>query len=325
MMRRYKIYKIFKTSFVVVCTLSILLSNTLFGAAIRPSGLGEAGVRVIGMGEAFVGLSDDANAVFWNPAGLAFMNKMSKHFATTIKANDRDSTTYDALAVAAAYSQEQEVDEVDSIKDILSNPEILENPTKKKVYSYVFGLGFISSEQNKTTEMRQVTFGVADTLKSSRLSWGIKVRHVNYSNYLNEHGKYTDFTETALGIGLLYKLTDKINIGVVADNIIKDSPYDLPTLITVGFGVKVDNSLSVDLDIFNITNEDSTMGDLQFRAGLEKRFVNDSFAIRVGTKNGNLNLGFGVRISDTFYIDYAFLADYDTDLTQHFIGGSIKF
>jgi len=30
------------------------------------------GARAAGMGEAFVGLADDATAVYWNPAGLAF-------------------------------------------------------------------------------------------------------------------------------------------------------------------------------------------------------------------------------------------------------------
>ena len=31
----------------------------------------EVGIRALGMAGAFVGVADDATAVFWNPAGLA--------------------------------------------------------------------------------------------------------------------------------------------------------------------------------------------------------------------------------------------------------------
>ncbi len=46
-----------------------------------------AGARAIGMGSAFTGLSDDASAIYWNPAGLGFTKRWElsfnyqKHFA----------------------------------------------------------------------------------------------------------------------------------------------------------------------------------------------------------------------------------------------------
>lgn len=33
------------------------------------------GARPLGMGGAFIGLANDVNAVYWNPAGLAQINK----------------------------------------------------------------------------------------------------------------------------------------------------------------------------------------------------------------------------------------------------------
>jgi len=67
-----------------VLAIFTLLSNTLNAQTTRPlSGVGDAAVpfllispnaRASGMGEAGGGLSDDASAIFWNPAGLAFQS-----------------------------------------------------------------------------------------------------------------------------------------------------------------------------------------------------------------------------------------------------------
>jgi len=39
------------------------------------------GARAMGMGSAFVGLANDATAIYWNPAGLAYMDKIQVSFA----------------------------------------------------------------------------------------------------------------------------------------------------------------------------------------------------------------------------------------------------
>ena len=41
------------------------------------------GARAIGMGQAFTALADDPTAVFWNPAGLEFINQQSATFFHT--------------------------------------------------------------------------------------------------------------------------------------------------------------------------------------------------------------------------------------------------
>ncbi len=41
------------------------------------------GARPMGMGGAFTGLSDDANAIFWNPAGLARLQNSQLTFMHT--------------------------------------------------------------------------------------------------------------------------------------------------------------------------------------------------------------------------------------------------
>ena len=41
----------------------------------QPKNLLFVGARPMAMGEAFVGVADDGNAVYWNPAGLSFINR----------------------------------------------------------------------------------------------------------------------------------------------------------------------------------------------------------------------------------------------------------
>ncbi len=65
------------THSLVFCLLFVLLGSTVFAAdAGREStfSLG-AGVRALGMGGGFVGLADDATAVYWNQAALAWLDE----------------------------------------------------------------------------------------------------------------------------------------------------------------------------------------------------------------------------------------------------------
>ena len=61
-------------SIMIMLILLIATSGSLFGAGFALSGQGS---RATAMGGAFRGLADDATAMFWNPAGLGFMNETS--------------------------------------------------------------------------------------------------------------------------------------------------------------------------------------------------------------------------------------------------------
>ncbi len=306
----------------IILLLSVFIVNS---ASIRPSGFGEGGVRIIGMGEAAVCLQGDPNQVFFNPAGLAYKSD-DREFSFMLKANDRNNTTYDSMAFFTNYETTKEEKKSLTLQDILNNPEDVSLTSEKKVYKYSLGFGVIFSEENNKTDMKQFVLGLANTLgKEKKLSIGLKLRHVTYSNFLDEQGKYVDFSETALGFGSIYKINDKVSVGLVVDNIIKDSPFDLPTIFTAGVGLNLTNDLIVLFDVYNFIDSKEEVGDIQFRAGLEKKFMNDNFRLRVGTKNGNLNLGFSFKLTDTFVLDYAYMADYDTDIQQHFVGASAKF
>ena len=63
---------------ITICLL--LLAASLFAGGFALTGVGS---RATSMGGAFRGLSDDSSAMYWNPAGLGFMNENSVHLGGT--------------------------------------------------------------------------------------------------------------------------------------------------------------------------------------------------------------------------------------------------
>lgn len=56
--------------------LAMLLATTPLQAAFDKGGVLGVGARPVGMGDAFVAIADDSNAVNWNPAGLVQLPRM---------------------------------------------------------------------------------------------------------------------------------------------------------------------------------------------------------------------------------------------------------
>ena len=75
-------YYTFKKYYLVLLTCILLSSEYSFACV---------GARPFSMGGAFVGLADDINAVYWNPAGLA---KISASFTFMHTVNNRDWINY---------------------------------------------------------------------------------------------------------------------------------------------------------------------------------------------------------------------------------------
>lgn len=290
---------------------------------VRPSGFGEAGTRPLGMGEAYVAVSDDAAGAFWNPAGLAFMTDDKRHVDVMVKANERDASTYDSIAVAGPVYTETK-------KAEFSIQEYLESNLKAPVYgrrlNYNYGVGGIFIDQYGGTSIQNYFFSVGKKLENVKgLAVGTKVRISSYTDYMNDLNRAEDFVETSLGVGGIYELNKYLRVGLMIDNLVKDSHYSLPPVLTLGLSISMGEGTVLALDGFNLIDDKNELGSSEFRAGLEKKFLDDTFAIRMGTKNGNLNLGFDVQFTPEFHVGYAFMADYDTDIQQHFVSGSVRF
>jgi len=137
-----------------------LIGNALYGAdqkVVRPSGFGEAGTRALGMGEAYVAISDGADGVFWNPAGLAFMQDDKRYVDVMIKANERDESTYDSMALAGPVYTEAKKAEF-SIQDYLESN--LKAPVFSKKLNYHYGVGAIFIDTYGGAEIQNYFFGI---------------------------------------------------------------------------------------------------------------------------------------------------------------------
>ncbi len=82
--------------------IALLLSSPAFGAETASFLNIGVGARGLGMGGAYTALADDANALYWNPAGLA---KLEKREFTASHAEMFASTRLDFLAYAHPTSQ----------------------------------------------------------------------------------------------------------------------------------------------------------------------------------------------------------------------------
>jgi len=87
--------KLIKVFFLTICILSITTPAQTLTDALRISetGLG-VGARALGMGNAFSGISDDASAMYFNPAGLGFIKRLEVAGGFDYFSFNNDATLY---------------------------------------------------------------------------------------------------------------------------------------------------------------------------------------------------------------------------------------
>mgnify|MGYP006302436189 FL=1 len=86
------------------------------------------------------------------------------------------------------------------------------------------------------------------------------------------------------------------------------------------FGEKRDTLLA--MDIINIFNA-SRSQDPQLRLGLERIFLDNDLALRLGSYDGTLTLGFGIKLFEDFRMDYAF--ENFTTFREHHVAFQLPF
>ncbi|MCK5687325.1 hypothetical protein KAJ27_24530 [bacterium] len=310
-----------KRILLLLLLMALICSNTAYAY----------GPRAVGMGMAYYALSDDANAIFFNPAGLTQLTKDEKFAEVMLKVNDRDLESLDTIAVTGQVFREEEKVKF-SISEYLRQDFRPELHEKKLYFNYALGALFYRvSTIDDYYKMSNGYLTIArPILDEPRLSAGVTLISSSHDTH-DQHGSMITMT-----IGLMYEFNKMINIGLVFEDIVKNGPYKSPIIANIGVLIKLTESTKITVDGYNLTSEDyswrwrSNRG-AEFRLGFEKSFINDTLAIRFGTKNGNLDMGLGVQITPTFRIDYAMNYDNKADILynpleyQHFIAAKVKF
>jgi len=258
-----------------------------------------AGARPLAMGEAYVALADDASSIYWNPAGLSFLNYPE---------------------VLYMYNQ--------WFIDIKHQNFDVAFPTENGTFAGAFTLldsgdilGYDSGgAQTTTIKASDSSLGFAwGRSLNDRFSVGIGLK------YISETLENYQGNSTAIDLGLIYKFNPAFSIGAAMQNIgspvrfiTEDTP--LPMTMRLGMAYKrkfFEDDIILATDYVSLSDQTSSTN-----LGFEYLF-RDILALRTGSAGGNLTAGVGLLAS--FYrMDYAYLSHNDLGAT-HQVSVSLSF
>ena len=254
----------------------------------------ELGGRAVAMGGAFVGLADDASAVYWNPAGLASVDRTELSFMHLAWLQD---IAYEYFALARPVKKRGAVGFGISYlhMDKLQGRDQYGEPTSDfSASDMVITLGF----------GREITSGllVGGSIKS-----------------INERIEDQSAYGLAFDLGCLYRTpVQNLFLGGVVQNWGRDiafveESFGLPTLFKLGASYRrslAGNPANLGVDV-SFPADDKTC----LHSGIEYVYEN-TIAARMGYNNGSnlgnragLSFGFGLMTArtQTYRMDYAFV------------------
>ncbi len=258
---------------------------------------GGVGARALSLGSAFVALSDDPTAVYWNPAGLDYIQKKSASFFYTGLDFGASYSfigfAYPTLAIGAfgvgwARIGTDGVRQTDSNANTLGNGSLSEN---------------------------EFYFSYAKQIRSS-LSMGgsLKLQRQSFS-----FGKVAD-TGIGLDIGLLYRpvfdnvLLSNFRFGLNFQNIIAPKIKLVERSVTTPYNIKAGLSKVLPFSdgsalrfVFDVDKGKTASSSMH--VGTEYSF-HDQANLRVGFNDGQVAFGAGARYG-SFHIDYNYGSFFD--------------
>ncbi|PKN71898.1 MAG: hypothetical protein CVU50_09655 [Candidatus Cloacimonetes bacterium HGW-Cloacimonetes-3] len=239
-----------KIQFLTLILTFLSIGTMLFAGGFALSGVGS---RATSMGGAFRGMADDASAMYWNPAGLGFMDEMSVGLGGTFIL---PSSTWDPTGTALTGIPGFSAKEYEAEKSLRSFPNLFATMAKNPKLKYglgvfiPYGLGTtwdaynqaavgISSADFPTEEMMssiaiidvhpsvayQITPCLSAGLGISAMYGTIEIAKLQFpftgvapAYYSYATPKTTDLNGSGMGFGanfgLLFKPMDKLSVGV---------------------------------------------------------------------------------------------------------------
>jgi len=280
----------------VMITLSILLSSITQVAWCKASG-GQpgaflswgAGARSLGMGKAFVSIADDASATYWNPAGLAQIDRKE---ITALHAILWADTMYDFISYVHPITGMGTVG--GSITRLYSGK--FDGRDENNISTHEFS--------NSQTALG-ASYGkqIVDVL-----ALGASIKYVTHNLDDHKNGNFT------FDIGAMYKspMVEHLQVGLNLRNLMglrtgADTEDKLPLTLRFGFNYKLlRDKLALVVDL------EKSRAPLSYHFGTEY-WAFQYLAVRFGIDPEEFTLGFGIRYRD-YGLDYAF--------ATHDLGGS---
>lgn len=254
------------------------------------------GARAIGMGEAFTAIASEANAIYWNPAGLANLNRRQinmMHNTWLVK------TYYDHLSFSTPFKQGGMCAGVTYLGsgDIDGRDLVGVSTGNYNAYdmALIGGYGWKLSDK--------LLIGVSGKLIQSKID-----------NY--------DANGLAIDMGVLSNTpVDNLTVGGTIQNVGSKIKFNkdgdpLPLMVKVGVAyTMLDNNLTTALDITKARDN-----DVKFNIGCEY-LINKSFAVR-GGYNSKIDQGSGITAGIGYKhpvatVDYAYVPWGDLEKDTH--------
>jgi hypothetical protein len=271
-----------KLAFTIVFLFSVLSAYGAFEGI-------DLDARSLGMGSAFVSVTDDAGAIFWNTAGIAQVNQ--KELAMS----------YTELYDLVSYSS-------------LGYVQRLKNSS--------VGVGVMSSSDTDGIyhEMELIMCYAREAINN--LDVGANVKYLSSEAYIGDV-KLGNGKGVSLDLGCQYHiLDDDVSIGVRLQNLLGYVSYNRRAIMDIA-GKKYSQSpgfsyglgASADLERFLPVLKDTIfateIADGDFHTGVEYTF-HDIISIRSGLWFGNaltraITAGFGIKAS-ALKFDYAYVS-----------------
>lgn len=251
------------------------------------------GARALGMGGAYTALADDAHSVYWNPAGLA---RMEKKEAAASHAELGNSTRHDFLVYA--------------------------HPTSQAVFAGAFTyLSQGKIEGRDALGRRTDGFDASDAAVALAAGGKTEIADIGVSiKYLRSHIASAEAQGLAVDAGLKREFTakgGKLALGAAARNIgpglkYADERNDLPLRLAVGAGFRFEKGHALAVELQNGPRGSGSTGGIggEYKA-LEGVFLRLGYTSKSTALAGSgfdaargLTLGLGFR-RERILLDYA--------------------
>ena len=285
------------------------------------------GARPQGLGGAFTAISDDANALFYNPAGLSYLKKseLTSNYGRLFMGLD-DNSSIGSSFVGYAHPTEKYGTPGISWYN-LSLGSLYDETAIALSYAYPFSKYMSAGVSLKNLSR---SFGSDDYTKNAVDANGYTRLEIDgkAGDPVFDNGKKSS---TLTGdVGLLYSYSKNISLGISAKNITKPdigltSSDKLSAVYRGGVAYKASDYL---FSVETASKDD----DINILTGAEKWFSQKNIAVRGGLSLGSrrwrtITVGSSLRF-DNFSFDYAFLwplSGIKDTLGTHKIALNIKF
>jgi len=262
----------------------------------------------MGMGGAYTGLADDANAPFFNPAGLTQLTRSELTATYSMLYLGLNPILYTGQTDRLGYHL------VSFVQPLYQNTDAI-------AISWLSFNSTFYDENTFTLSYARSLYPFPNRTKSPSLSAGMNIKVLNIGLGANEYTKIDrnlsslglSRSDATLDFSLLLGVTPKINLGLVAANIRPVNmgfiqQEEIPLKLTAGLSYREGNTLQL-LDISWRNKLLNGRKEVNFNLGIEHWLFRQA-CIRAGYNIKSISTGASYRYGYSNYetqLDYAFI------------------